>query len=58
MHVFSLDASGKELTIDKTFTVQHGYQFQGAKNTGSGKDVFIKRGGDLVDDRPDTLTPW
>jgi hypothetical protein len=45
MHVFSLDASGKELTIDKTFTVQHGYQFQGAKNTGSGKDVFIKRRG-------------
>jgi hypothetical protein len=43
MHVFSLDASGKELTIDKTFTVQHGYQFQGANNTGRGKDVFIKR---------------
>ena len=45
MHVFSLDASGKELTIDKTFTVQHGYQFQGANNTGRGKDVFIKRRG-------------
>ncbi len=42
MHVFSLDASGKELTIDKTLTVQHGYQFAGANNTGTGKDVFIK----------------
>jgi hypothetical protein len=42
MHVFSVDASGKELTIDKTLTVQHGYQFAGANNTGTGKDVFIK----------------
>ena|ERR1041385_285750 len=42
-HVLSLDASGKELTIDKTLTVQHGYQFQGANNTGRGKDIFIKR---------------
>ena len=47
MHVFSLDASGKELTIDKTLTVQHGYQFQGANNTGTGKDVFIKNRGSL-----------
>lgn len=45
MHVFSLDASGKELTIDKTLTVQHGYQFPGAKNTGTGKDVFVKSKG-------------
>jgi hypothetical protein len=45
MHVFSLGASGKELTIDKTFTVQHGYQFQGANNTGRGKDVFIRSRG-------------
>ena len=45
MHVFSLDASGKELTIDKTLTVQHGYQFEGANNTGRGKDVFIKSRG-------------
>jgi hypothetical protein len=42
MHIFSLDASGKELTIDKTLTVQHGYQFEGANNTGKGKDVFVK----------------
>ena len=29
--------------MDKTLTVQHGYQFPGAHNTGSGKDVFVKR---------------
>lgn len=42
MHVFSLDASGRELTLDKTLSVQHGYQGQGAKSTGTGKDVFIR----------------
>jgi len=42
MYVFSLDASGKELTVDKTLTVQHGYQFQGASNTGTGRDLFIR----------------
>jgi hypothetical protein len=45
MHVLSLDTSGKELTIDKTLTVQHGYQFQGANSKGSGKDVFIRSKG-------------
>ena len=40
--VFSLDASRKEMTVDNTLTVQHGYQSQGANNTGRGKDVFIK----------------
>ena len=44
-HVFILDADGKELTIDKTLTVQHGYQFQGANNTGAGRDVFVRRKG-------------
>ena len=43
MCVFSLDASGNELTVDKSLTVQHGYQFEGAANTGTAKDVFIKR---------------
>jgi len=43
MHVYSLDAGGKELSIDKTLTIQHGYQsFEGAANTGRGKDVFVK----------------
>lgn len=38
----SLDPTGRELTIRKTLTVQHGYQFEGAKSSGSGTDVFIK----------------
>lgn len=42
VHVLSLDPTGKVMTIDKTLTVQHGYQAQGAKNTGTGKDVFVK----------------
>ena len=43
VYVLSLDPSGRELTIDKTLTVQHGYQFQGANNTGTSKDVFVKK---------------
>ena len=44
MQVFSLDASGKELTVDKTLTIQHGYQSPGANsnNVGKGKDVFVR----------------
>ena len=45
VHVFSVDPSGRDLTIDKTLTVQHGYQFQGANNTGTGKDVFVRARG-------------
>ena len=41
-YVHSLDPSGKELTVEKTLTVQHGYQFEGAKSYGSGTDVFVK----------------
>ena len=42
--VYSLDASGKELTVDKTLTIQHGYQSPGANNNnvGKGKDVFVR----------------
>ena len=42
--VYSLDASGKELTVDKTLTIQHGYQSPGAidNNVGKGKDVFVR----------------
>ena len=36
MQVFSLDASRKEMTVDNTLTVQHGYQSQGVNNTGRG----------------------
>lgn len=43
LHVFSLNPAGKELTIQKTLNVQHGYQSPNSpKTTGSGKDVFIK----------------
>lgn len=42
-YVLSLNPSGAELTVDKTLTVQHGYQFQGANTTGTGKDVFLKQ---------------
>jgi len=41
-YFFSLDADGKELIIEKALTVQHGYQGQGAKTTGTGKDVFVR----------------
>jgi hypothetical protein len=32
----------KELTIDRTLIVQHGYTMRGARNYSSGKDVFTK----------------
>jgi hypothetical protein len=41
-YVYSLDPEGKEMTINKTLTVQHGYQAEGAHNIGTGTDVFIK----------------
>jgi hypothetical protein len=41
--IMSLDETAKELTVNKTLTVQHGYQFEGANNTGRGTDVFVKR---------------
>ena len=45
MQMFQLDSSGRELTIDKTLTVQHGYQgTEPQRSTGTGRDVFIKAG--------------
>lgn len=41
-HVHTLDPSGSQLTIHRTLTVQHGYQFEGAQTSGSGVDVFVK----------------
>jgi hypothetical protein len=40
--MLSLDTKTKELTIDRTLTVQHGYSMRGAKNYSSGKDVFVR----------------
>ena len=41
-HVLSVRAGGKQLTIDRTLTVQHGYQSPSGNNTGAGKDVFVR----------------
>jgi hypothetical protein len=41
-HALSLDAGGKLLNIDKTLAVQHGYQGKGGRNTGSGRDVYVR----------------
>ena len=44
MQTFELGANGNEITIQKTLTVQHGYQGPGApRSTGSGTDVFVRR---------------
>jgi hypothetical protein len=46
MYIHSLGPKGrKELTVDKTLLVQHGYQFEGSKSYGTGRDVFIKTKG-------------
>jgi hypothetical protein len=42
LYVHTLSADGREMTIDKTLTVQHGYQGMSANNTGRGKDVYIR----------------
>jgi hypothetical protein len=43
MDVYVLSKDGREMTIDKTLTVQHGYQgVNAALTTGHAKDVFIR----------------
>jgi hypothetical protein len=42
LFVYTLSANGRDLTIDKTLTVQHGYQGLNASTTGHGKDVFVR----------------
>ena len=42
-YVYVLGAQGHELTIDKTLTVQHGYEGNvNNENEGHGKDVFVR----------------
>jgi len=41
-NVHTLNPTGKELKVEKTLTVQHGYQFEGSKSYGTGTDVFVK----------------
>lgn len=40
--VHSLDENRREMKLEKTLTVQHGYQFEGAKSYGTGVDIFVK----------------
>lgn len=40
--ILTMDARGTEITIKKVLTVQHGYQSPGARNVGTGVDVFVK----------------
>lgn len=42
LYVHVLSPNGRDLTIDKTLTVQHGYQGGSAPTTGHGKDVFVR----------------
>ena len=41
--VQSLDATGREMTVVKTLTVQHGYMGQTAKTSGHATDVFVRK---------------
>lgn len=40
--VRTLSPTNKEMTVDRTLMVQHGYTMRGAKNYSSGKDVFVR----------------
>lgn len=42
MHVLSLNSTGRELTVEKTLMVQHGYRSLVPRNTGSGKEVYLR----------------
>ena len=41
-YVYCLDPNGKEMSITKSLSIQHGYETQDGKTTGTGTDVFIK----------------
>lgn len=38
----TLNASGTEMTVESTVTVQHGYTFRGAKNYATAKDIYTR----------------
>lgn len=41
--VYALSADAREMTVDKTLTVQHGYEgIAASPNSGHGKDVFVR----------------
>jgi len=41
-NVLTLGPDRNELTVDRTLTVQHGYQSSSGNNTGTGRDVFVR----------------
>ena len=41
-HAMTLDAEGRELVVETTVNVQHGYSLNGAKVYGAGRDVFVR----------------
>ncbi len=43
LHAHRLGAGGREMVVEKTLMVQHGYQFPGARTTGRGTDIFVKK---------------
>ncbi len=43
----SLDAAGREMTVETLIVVQHGYSFRGAQNYGAAKDIYRKAAPDL-----------
>jgi len=42
IEIHTLSPNGREMTIDKTLTVQHGYMGQSAPTMGHGKDIFVR----------------
>jgi hypothetical protein len=42
LYVYTLSASGRDMTIDMTLTVQHGYGGLSGRNKGRGKDVYVR----------------
>jgi hypothetical protein len=43
LYIHTLSADGRTMTVDKTLTVQHGYQGRTGTNSGHGKDVFVRQ---------------
>lgn len=42
VHTLSLNSTKRELTVDKTLIVQHGYRSLVPRNTGTGKEVYTR----------------
>lgn len=42
LYAYTLSADARDMTVDKTLTVQHGYQGLTGPSSGHGKDVFVR----------------